>query len=268
MDRVHHLQKAPRLRRPSISDQNSFLGEECTIRRSVTMGRNSRNTRSGTRVSGMVTSTSGRLSRHPSEEEERDVVQPLRSSKQESPKDYEKILSIQYMINFDQVFVSDYSLQEATLSSIELMKQEIAEKFEQSERRYSQSYVGDDSNIELRAGRERFKELRRQKLLKDVWNKQHRYRTTFPQLRQDMSAMWMEQAQSCLSDINPEGALIRIEKYLYYNPGYASAYLMKSVAFQLMGDLRMASIAIKTAQEMGLSHEDQAGNIANLVGNK
>mgnify|MGYP000605521533 CR=1 FL=1 len=74
-----------------------------------------------------------------------------------------------------------------------------------------------------------------------------------------MSTKWMEYGQCSLSDINPERALIGIEKYLFYNPGTASAYIMKSVAFQLMGDLRMASIAIKTAEEMGLSEEDQAG---------
>ena len=103
MDRVNSLQKAPRLRRPSISDQTSFLREDdnCTIRRS-TLSRNSQ-IRSSTRISGLVTSTSGRDSTITGEGT--DELRPLRDSKKESPKDYEKILSIQYMINFDQIFV-------------------------------------------------------------------------------------------------------------------------------------------------------------------
>ena len=57
----------------------------------------------------------------------------------ETPKDYARILSIPYMVNFDQIFITAYPLKEATLSSIELIKQEIAEKFERSDRKYSQS---------------------------------------------------------------------------------------------------------------------------------
>jgi len=83
------------------------------------------------------------------------------------------------MINFDQVFISDYSLREATLSSIELMKEQIAEKYSNADRRYSQSDLATVQTAEMIAEREKFIKLRREKLLKDVWNKQHRYRTTF-----------------------------------------------------------------------------------------
>ena len=44
-------------------------------------------------------------------------------------KDLEKIMSLQYTINFDVVFATDYTHRTATLSSIDMMKQEIEDQY-------------------------------------------------------------------------------------------------------------------------------------------
>ena len=44
---------------------------------------------------------------------------------------------------------------------------------------------------------------------------------------QEMSEKWMEKAQTYLNELNPKAALAKIEKYLFYNPGYALAFIMK-----------------------------------------
>ena len=44
-------------------------------------------------------------------------------------KDLEKIMSLQFTINFDVVFATDYTHRTATLSSIDLMKQEIEDQY-------------------------------------------------------------------------------------------------------------------------------------------
>ena len=62
-----------------------------------------------------------------------------------------------------------------------------------------------------------------------------------------------------LDDNDSSRTLSAVEKYLFYNPGVSSAYIMKSFAFQIEGNLPMASIAIKTAQKIGLSDEEEAG---------
>ena len=107
--------------------------------------------------------------------------------------------------------------------------------------------------------------MRREKLLEDVWLKQHPYRTTYSSLKNQMSENWMEKAHAAISELKPDEALTNIEKYLYYNPGFALAYIMKSLAFQQKSDLRMASIAIKMAQEIGLSVEEQAGKYTRIT---
>ena len=78
--------------------------------------------------------------------------------------------------------MSSYPMQEATLSSIELIKQQIEDKFEKNQRRFSQSRPDENASKKNLEEIKRFKKLRREKLLREVWNKQHRYRTTFRKL--------------------------------------------------------------------------------------
>lgn len=260
MDRVRNLQKAPRLRRPSITE-GKLNGDDdgMRFRRSIQI----RNSRSGAapRVSTLVAPPGGRrISTYKDEED--DKVPQLQSKQtggmSETPKDYARILSIPYMVNFDQIFITAYPLKEATLSSIELIKQEIAEKFERSDRKYSQSDLS-KGDLERLAEIENFKNLRRQKLLSDVWNKQHRYRRSFSSLHEEMSKKWLEEANKAIDANDADRTLSAVEKYLFYNPGVSSAFIMKSFAFQIEGNLPMASIAIKMAQKIGLSAEEEAG---------
>ena len=85
--------------------------------------------------------------------EELDDFPSMRNSNNQTSNDYEKILSIQFMINFDQIFISDYKLKESTLSSIELMKQKIEQKFGEKNRRYSQSDITKEGDSEKQAER-------------------------------------------------------------------------------------------------------------------
>merc|ERR1711892_239882 len=54
-----------------------------------------------------------------------------RQAKLDDSEDLEKIMSLQYTINFDVVFNVDYTTRTTTLSSIDLMKQEIEEQYKQ-----------------------------------------------------------------------------------------------------------------------------------------
>merc|ERR1712106_1212060 len=48
-----------------------------------------------------------------------------------------------------------------------------------------------------------------------------------------------------------------LEKFLFYRPMQSRAYVLKSVAFQQRKDLRMATMSIKMAQELGLAPAEE-----------
>ena len=102
-----------------------------------------------------------------------------------------------------------------------------------------------------------FSELRRQKLLEDVWNKQHPIEGKYSTMMDEKSSYWLECAENHLSNSDPKSALVALEKYSYYLPNQSRVYILKSVAFQQLKDLRMATISIKMAQELGLTPEEQ-----------
>merc|ERR1712168_552899 len=170
-------------------------------------------------------------------------------------KDLEKIMSLQYTINFDVVFACDYTHRTATLSAIDLMKQEIEDQ-------YARKKVSDleiTKSEEAAEGQQKsvFVEMRRQKLLEDVWNKQHPIEGKYSTLMDEKSSYWLECAENHLSNSDPKSALVALEKYSYYLPNQSRVYILKSVAFQQLKDLRMATISIKMAQELGLTPEEQ-----------
>jgi len=170
-------------------------------------------------------------------------------------KDLEKIMSLQYTINFDVVFATDYTHRTATLSSIDMMKQEIEDQY--AKKRLSDLTVAQSEETVEEEQKSVFVELRRQKLLEDVWNKQHPIEGKYSTMMDEKSSYWLECAENHLSNSDPKSALVALEKYSYYLPNQSRVYILKSVAFQQLKDLRMATISIKMAQELGLTPEEQ-----------
>ena len=164
--------------------------------------------------------------------------------------DLEKIMSLQYTINFDVVFNVDYTTRTTTLSSIDLMKQEIEEQYQQK----SDTEI---AVLQTEPQMSVFVELRRKKLVEDVWNKQHQFRIPYTTLMNEKATHWLEMAENHLANTDANSALSALEKFLFYRPNQSRAYVLKSVAFQQMKDLRLATMAIKMAQELGLAPEEE-----------
>jgi len=99
--------------------------------------------------------------------------------------------------------------------------------------------------------------LRRKKLVEDVWNKQHQFRVPFSTLMNEKAAYWLGLAEDYLANTDARAALSSLEKFLFYRPMQSRAYVLKSVAFQQRKDLRMATMSIKMAQELGLAPAEE-----------
>lgn len=168
--------------------------------------------------------------------------------------DMDKIFSIQFMVSFDDVF-SEFSLKHSTISSIEIMKKEIEDKFESKRASYSDIVLQIDP--EVLAKKKSMLRLRREQLIKDVWDKQHPFRSQFAALREDSLEKWRDEAQKALDDVKPTRALQKIQKYLYYNETDSSMVILKSMAFQMLNNNRVSSIAINRANELGVTDEQE-----------
>ena len=168
--------------------------------------------------------------------------------------DMDKIFSIQFMVSFDDVF-SEFALKHSTISSIDAMKKEIEDKFENKKATYSDVVLQIDP--EILAKKKEMLRLRRKQLIKDVWEKQHPFRARFARLREEAMGKWRDEAQRAIDEVNPRKALQKIQKYLNYDPTDSSMVIMKSMAFQLLKDNRVSSIAINRANELGVTEEQE-----------
>lgn len=166
----------------------------------------------------------------------------------------DKIFSIQFMVSFDDVF-SEFALKHSTISSIEIMKKEIEDKFESKRSTYSDVVLQIDP--EVLAKKKEMIRLRREQLIKDVWDKQHPFRSQFAILRKERLDKWRDEAQKALDDVKPRKALQKIQKYLYYDSSDSSMMIWKSMAFQMLKDNRVSSIAINRANELGVTEEQE-----------
>ncbi|CBY20914.1 unnamed protein product [Oikopleura dioica] len=168
--------------------------------------------------------------------------------------DMDKIFSIQFMVSFDDVF-SEFSLKHSTISSIEIMKKEIEDKFESKRASYSDIVLQIDP--EIVAKKKSMLRLRREQLIKDVWDKQHPFRSQFARLREESLEKWRYEAQKALDDVEATRALQKIQKYLYYDSTDSSMMILKSMAFQMLNNNRVSSIAINRANELGVTEEQE-----------
>ena len=120
------------------------------------------------------------------------------------------------------------------------MKKEIEEKYKNEE---SDTNVTNATNIKASPPKRNiFTELRRKKLLEDVWSKQHQFKASFTSLMEEKGQIWLEQAENHLANSDAHLALSSLEKYSFYIPNQSKTYILKSVAYQQLKDLRLAYI--------------------------
>ena len=117
------------------------------------------------------------------------------------------------------------------------MKKEIEEQYKNEE---SDTTVT-STNVKSPPKRNIFTELRRKKLLEDVWSKQHQFKASFTSLMEEKGQIWLEQAENHLANSDAHLALSSLEKYSFYIPNQSKTYILKSVAYQQLKDLRFVS---------------------------
>ena len=118
------------------------------------------------------------------------------------------------------------------------MKKEIEEQYKIEE---SDTAVT-SQNVKSPPKRNIFTELRRKKLLEDVWSKQHQFKATYRSLMEEKGQVWLESAENHLANSDSHMALSALEKYSFYIPTQSKTYILKSVAYQQLKDLRYFSL--------------------------